>query len=350
MGYPFSEDLVSLLRETYTPEEAEIALFLPNDLAPLSVVDSKTIAVRSGTTLSRVEEVLESLAKKNMLFTRNTPHGTKGYALLQVGYGIPQTFFWSGRDDDRAKRMARLVMKYFTVPMTEKIYGDRPTKTYRYAPSSLAVDVPMQGVMPHDKIKEIVEGASTIAVAHCPCRVSARILGRTDCDHSLEVCIKYDDMAEFTIDRGLARRISRDEALGILVECEKEGLVHMVDNARGRIKHTCNCCGHYCWNVGIIKRRKIPRDALMDVYFLRKTEAEECIGCGACESVCPVDAVSIIDGKAEVDLNWCIGCGVCAVRCPSAAISIERRKDKGVSPSDFEELHRTIQREKAINP
>jgi hypothetical protein len=29
--------------------------------------------------------------------------------------------------------------------------------------------------------------------------MSANILGRTDCRHSLEVCIKYDDMAEFVI-------------------------------------------------------------------------------------------------------------------------------------------------------
>ena len=133
----------------------------------------------------------------------------------------------------------------------------------------------------------IVEAAAKIAVAHCPCRMSANILGRSDCRHSLEVCIKYDELADFVISKGLAREISKDEAHHILAASEKEGLVHMVDNAQGTIKHTCNCCGHYCWNVGIIRRRKIPRDMLMAVYFIRDTDLAECIGCGACVAACP---------------------------------------------------------------
>ena len=122
----------------------------------------------------------------------------------------------------------------------------------------------------------------------------------------------------------------------------------MVDNSQGQIKHTCNCCGHYCWNVGIIRRRKIPRDALMDVYFIRKTEMDACIGCGACEEICPVDAVRIVDEKAEIDPAWCIGCGVCAVTCPTEAISIVRREDKKEAPKDFAELHQKIREERGL--
>lgn len=349
MGYPFSDDLIQLLKETYEPEEAQVALAIPNTLAPLEVVDLKTIADRSDLPRERVETALNNLSSRNMLFTSHTLQGDTKYGLLQVGYGIPQTFFWGGQADDRAKQMARLVLKYFTVPTTQEIYGGTTTKTYKYSPASLTVKVPMQGVLPHEQIGPIVDAATTIAVAHCPCRVSARILGRTDCDHSLEVCIKYDEMAEFVIDRGLARQLSRDEAYNILKNCENEGLVHMVDNAQGQIKHTCNCCGHYCWNVGIIRRRKIPRDVLMDVYFIRETDVDACIGCGACETICPVDAVHMVDDKARIDLEWCIGCGVCAVGCPSNAISIVRREDKGSAPKDFSHLHQKIMEERGYN-
>ncbi len=43
-------------------------------------------------------------------------------------------------------------------------------------------------------------------------------------------------------------------------DVKKEGLVHKVDNARSGIKHICNCCGHYCWNLDIIRRlcRNLP--------------------------------------------------------------------------------------------
>ena len=347
MGYPFNEGLIDLLKEMFNPVEAQVALAIPNNLEPLAVVDQEAIVAGCDLPKSRVIEALQSLSNRNMLYTRTTATGATGYALLQVGYGIPQTFFWSGRNDKRARRMAKLVLNYFSVPTTQKVYADGPTKTYKYTPANLSIDLTIQGVMPNEQMGPIVEAATKIAVAHCPCRMSATILGRTDCHHSLEVCIKYDELAEFILDKGLAREISKDEAITILSDSEKEGLVHMVDNAQGQIKHTCNCCGHYCWNVGILRRRKIPRDMLMAVYFVRETFLDECIGCGACAEICPVDAVTMVNDRPEVDQNWCIGCGVCAVCCPAGVISIKRRLENQ-SPESFSTLHQQIKQEKGL--
>jgi Fe-S-cluster-containing hydrogenase component 2 len=347
LGYPFNEALPDLLKETYSPVEAQVALAIPNNLAPFEVVALETIAAHSDLPESTVAKALESLSSRNMLYTTTTTTGANGYALLQVGYGMPQTFFWGGRQDERARHMAKLVLKYFNVPTTSKVYGGVPTKTYKYSPANLVIDVPMQGILPNEQISSILDATTKVAVAHCPCRMSARVLGRKDCQHSLEVCLKYDEMAEFVIAKGLAREVSKDEARQILKDSEKEGLVHMVDNAQGQIKHTCNCCGHYCWNVGIIRRRKIPRDTLMAVYFVRATETDECIGCGVCVKICPVNAVNIVDDRAEVDLDWCIGCGVCAISCPAGAISIKRRSEE-VSPENLAHLHEQIRQERGL--
>jgi len=347
MGYPYSDELIELLKEMFSPAEARTAMAIPNDLAPLQVVSKEKVAARADLPLPEVAEALESMAARNILFTAPTRDGATGYALLQVGYGLPQTFFWGGKQDETAKRMAKLVLNYFKVPITQKIYGGVQTKSFKYSPANMSIEIPMQGVMPNEQIGPIVDAATKIAVAHCPCRMSAKILGRSDCQHSLEVCVKYDEMAEFVIDRGLAREISRDEAHRIMENSEKEGLVHMVDNAQGQIKHTCNCCGHYCWNVGIIRRRKVPRDQLMAVYFIRETELDECIGCGACAAICPVNAVQLVEEKPRVDLDWCIGCGVCAIQCPTGVISIKRRmENKG--PRDFAQLHHQIKSEKGL--
>jgi Pyruvate/2-oxoacid:ferredoxin oxidoreductase delta subunit len=347
MGYPYSEALLDLLKTMFTPKEAEIALAMRTDLLPLQVETVSSIAAVAGVSGNEVAGILADMADKKAVYVGRTLSGELGYALHQVGYGMPQSYLWSGPEGDTSTEMARLLMKYFTVPVTREVYGKSHTKAYKYSPVGVSIDVTRQGVMPHEQIKTIVESADKIGLAHCPCRTTARVLGRTDCHHSLEVCFKYNEMADFVIDNGLARKISTDEALGIMKTCEEEGLVHMVDNVQGEVKHTCNCCGHYCWNVGIIARKKVPRDVLMAVYYLRKTALDECIGCGACAEICPVQAVTMDDDdRPVVDLDWCIGCGVCMVSCPADVITLVRRRDD-LEPKDFTELHRKIQSERS---
>ncbi len=49
---------------------------------------------------------------------------------------------------------------------------------------------------------------------------------------------------------------------------------------------------------------------------------EECIGCGACEPVCPVSCISEVeDEKRVIDESVCIDCGACAGVCPVSCIS-----------------------------
>lgn len=47
---------------------------------------------------------------------------------------------------------------------------------------------------------------------------------------------------------------------------------------------------------------------------------DACVACGACEAQCPVGAISMGDGKFEIDPEKCIDCGSCAGQCPVGAI------------------------------
>lgn len=47
-----------------------------------------------------------------------------------------------------------------------------------------------------------------------------------------------------------------------------------------------------------------------------------CIGCGTCVNTCPNAALSLVDGKAQVDRSSCILCGYCNPVCPEFALRL----------------------------
>ena len=53
-------------------------------------------------------------------------------------------------------------------------------------------------------------------------------------------------------------------------------------------------------------------------------DEKKCISCGACVALCPVGAIKIVNGKAQINSSKCIKCGSCAQFCPVAAIEIKK--------------------------
>ncbi len=67
---------------------------------------------------------------------------------------------------------------------------------------------------------------------------------------------------------------------------------------------------------------------------------EGCTGCAACVPVCPVGAVTVVEGRARIMLEYCVGCARCMHSCPYSAIRCFDRVVAKPSPVDLVNLER----------
>ncbi len=76
----------------------------------------------------------------------------------------------------------------------------------------------------------------------------------------------------------------------------------------------------------------LSKKSLESSAVISKVNTELCVGCGACEKVCPYGAISLTQvllekqgisykaRKSEVNPALCKGCGACAMSCPTGAL------------------------------
>jgi iron only hydrogenase large subunit-like protein len=57
-------------------------------------------------------------------------------------------------------------------------------------------------------------------------------------------------------------------------------------------------------------------------YHAIKIDTEKCMGCTHCMTVCPTQAIRVLQGKAVLNPNRCIDCGECFRVCPVSAYSV----------------------------
>jgi ferredoxin len=58
-------------------------------------------------------------------------------------------------------------------------------------------------------------------------------------------------------------------------------------------------------------------------------DKDKCVGCGVCVEKCPVEAISMEDEKAVINMVTCIHCGTCHDVCPQEAVRHDGEKTPG---------------------
>jgi len=191
-------------------------------------------------------------------------------------------------------------------------------------------------VMPYCDAIKLVKARDYHVVAHCPCRLIAKLSGK-GCKHTLENCLHFGSMGRYMVSHGLGREISVGETLQILKKANREGLVHVVENHSERLNVICNCCNDCCMFFRSIYEAKHP-NALAKSNYYAEVDSAKCVACGICAIRCPMHAITVKRKKdfAKVDKNRCIGCGVCYPTCAGDAMLLKRRAEI-VEPLEYDD-------------
>lgn len=149
------------------------------------------------------------------------------------------------------------------------------------------------GVQPWEKLSHYLDKYDKFSVSDCSCRAARRHLDE-GCGHlEHDLCIQMGSGAEYYINTGRAREITREEAKEIIHKAEEMGLMHEMPHTEecGEAFALCNCCGCSCFSMRIASMFKTP-DAIRS-NFCAEVNTANCVACGQCVENCPVNAIQL---------------------------------------------------------
>ena len=132
-----------------------------------------------------------------------------------------------------------------------------------------------------------------LSVGYCSCRNARRLNNEGSGEIQDDCCIGLGDFAEYLIETGKGRAITKEEALQICQRAEDNGYVHQITNIDGedKIFGLCNCDLGVCFALRTSQYFNTPN--LSASAYRAHVEAENCVACGKCVEVCPAGAVKL---------------------------------------------------------
>ncbi len=328
--FPESKEAIEILSMLYTEEEAE---FLTHFTAPYE--DPETIEQmvnRTEKSQERIRSIVNDLVSKGLLFRFTSRKDDKVYyTLMPMAPGIFEFYFSSGRDSDEKRKVAKLIEKSYMKGFGIEVgASDYPWARVMPIEKTITINKELSKdllILPFEKMSEFIAASRKIAVINCSCRTKKR------CDHPLETCLVFDSSAEFMVERGFGRYLTVEEALELLEETEKAGLVHSTINTQTKPQFICSCCTCACLILRGLTELHNPR-AIAKSNFIPVRDNEICTKCRKCVDICPLEANVYHAGHDEEPERIlfveerCIGCGLCAYHCPRDAIQMVKVRDQ----------------------
>ncbi|MFX0071566.1 MAG: 4Fe-4S ferredoxin, partial [Candidatus Hermodarchaeota archaeon] len=242
VGFPATKSGVEirLLKQLFTPKEAEIALIL--NFTPESLKRIHRRVKKLDISLEELEEILDEMAGKGSInFGKKGKDKVYCNAFLAIGmyeYQLDRLTpdfvkdFHEYVDEAYLKEFHRLIPQIRVIPIEKSVTPENVIATY-------------------NDVRKIVENAGEpIAVADCICKKGQDLIGEPCKQTKMrEICFSFRSGAQFYIDMGFARPISKEETLEILKKAEDDGLILQTGNSQKPI-FICCCCTCCC---GLLK-------------------------------------------------------------------------------------------------
>ncbi|KTE91110.1 hypothetical protein AT727_05795 [Desulfitobacterium hafniense] len=313
----------ALLKRFFSPADARHMLEMPMD----QFFAAEDYANISGRKEDEAAEILDDMSKRGLIF-RTRPEGQPPqFRLMPVAHGLYEFNLNHVEPEWYEKNV-----QHFGESWGKQWYG-AGIPFYRSVPIHNEV-VMNNEVMPYDDAEQQIGRHTVFAVAPCICRITTE-MGGGPADERREICLVFDEMAEFYIENGIGRKITLEEAVRIIRESRELGLVIQTANSKAS-EIMCSCSLVQC---GILKAAKFfggAATAYISHYRLVE-DREKCRGCGVCVAKCPMQSITLTDGNiARADAN-CVACGQCVDRCPNQARILVKKPE-----ADIRELPTTL--------
>ena len=208
-------------------------------------------------------------------------------------------------------------------------------------PIDMDVELPENVMLPTQVLKEmIMKSKYHVIMDSCICRVS------NDCkDYPQKLGCLFLGRGSKRISPKLGKAVSPEKAIKHVDKCQEAGLVHIIGRnkidsvwlntgPKEELLSICACCPCCClWKMTPDLPEGIGKSfSKMDGVEL-KLDKTICSGCGKCmKDICFVEAISVEDGKANIDMIKCRCCGRCAEICSTGALTIHM-EESGIKNS-----------------
>lgn len=368
MGTPWSEEMERILTTLYTPEEAEILLVFNGPY--MDRFTAHKIAKKLKRPIDEIQPKLKELSRTQRLFSAIKNEETT-YSMFPLIPGLFELYFSNHKraleeEEDVAKLFVEEYEKYYDqgyvvnsmsssypfmrVFVDQEVINDTVN---REKGSLLSVNeevkVLKNKILPFEAIKTLVEKSHRISVMDCACRTHMKIHndGVPVNDYPMNVCMNFNTFADYCIDHGFGRELTKEEALKTLTAAAEAGLVHTTQNITEKISFICNCDRDCCIMLRGIRQFDNP-GMVATSNFLPEYDRDNCIFCLKCTEICPMEIIELADEGGEdqrisINTDRCIGCGVCAYNCPEEALSMVKKLEDVPVDSMMEAMMKTIE-------